>query len=530
MADQNGWLAKAKEAGKRLLSLSNDDSRPGENDLERAESTFGYDAVSVSMLLGSGKRAARSRVDLYTKYHEMMGFPIISTALRAHVTVALGGDERTGAVVFIDPTSDAEKNPELKKIVEEIKLDLEPMFNRVAHQTAFNAAGFGDAYARVYSEEKEGITDIYTDEMVYPPLVQPYAKGNRVVGYVVSTGRKFVERMTIKQIARAKMPRMHYVAQVRVIEKAMQAALREDDVEALPILPELIGGSFLDGVEEAYDNLLAALVGLIGQRILNSIDESMVGVNLEGMTKDQRKEFMNSIKEMLKSSKKYAEEAVKRGVPVTERRFHLIPTFNEKQLTQVQGFQNTSGAQSISIDDVMFHAKVLAGALGTDLSILGFSDILSGGLGEGGFFRTSVQSAERARIIRTCLSDFYNYLVDLHTLAKYGWVFDPKSRPFQINFYGSNSALEAEKHASQERAVNASAMFLTALDQIKNLGMDAAVNKQILERLLEVDADLAKQIADALEKAKAAADAADAAGGEDDQSGGGGPGFGRFGR
>lgn len=525
MADKSGWLARAKDVAKTFLTLADGGRRGGslESELAQAEGVFNYDHVSVSMLLGSGKRQARSRIDIYRKWHYMMGDPIISTALRAHVTMALGGDERSGDTVFIDTLADAEKDPKRKALVEEIKADLEPLFNRIAHQVAFNACGFGDAYARVYAKQGEGIVDLYTDEMVYPPLVQPYSRGNQTAGYVISTGRKFTERMTIKQVARAKMPRMLYIAQVRVIEKAMQTAINEDDPEKLPLLPDLVGGSFLEAAEEAYDNLSATLVGLVGQRILNSIDESMLSVNLEGMTLEQRKEFLGSIRNMLTQSKKYAEDAVKRGQPVTERRFHLIPTFSEKQVSQVQGFQNTSGNTTISIEDVMFHAKLLAGALGIDLSMLGFSDILSGGLGEGGFFRTSVQAAERSRIIRTCLANFYYDIVDLHTLSKYGWVFDESDRPFEVTFYGSISALEAEKQSSRERAVNASALFLTALDQLNNLGMGKDVNKQFLEKFMDLDEDIADQIAKGLEEGKAAKEASA------DPEGGGGFGGGRFG-
>lgn len=527
MADNNGWIARAKAAAKALLSISTDVSGDTQaSDLARAESSFGWDHVSVSMLLGSGKRQARARADIYSKYHYMMGDPIISTALRAHVTMALGGDEQTGNVVFINTTADGEKDPKRKAIAAELKADLETIFNRVAHQTAFNACGFGDAYARVYFEEDVGVVELCTDEMVYPPLVQPYARGNQTAGYVVSTGQKFTERLSIEQMARAKMPRMLYVAQTRVIEKAMQTRVTEDDIEALPLLPDLVGGSFLEAVEEAYDNLMATLAGLVGQRILNSIDESMIGVNLEGMTLQQRTEFMDSVKKMLIASKKYAEEAVKTGKPVTERRFHLIPTFADKQLSQINQFSGTSGANSISIEDVMFHAKLLAGALGTDLSILGFSDLLSGGLGEGGFFRTSVHAAERARIIRSALQDFYYEIIDIHTLKKYGWVFDPKDRPFEINFYGSISALEAEQQASRERAMNSSTLFLAALEQLKNLGMNEKVNKQFIEKLMEVDEELADAIAKGLAEAKAAADAA--AQSENEGGGAGGGGGGRF--
>ena len=532
MANGTGWLGRAKAVGKALLLLSDDGDQGGPGGMATAEAEFGYDQVSVSMLLGSGRRSARSRTEIYSKYHYMMGDPIISTALRAHVTMALGGDEESGDTVFIDTLADAEKDASRKKIVEELKADLEPIFNRIAHQIGFNACGFGDAYARVYCRDNEGINDVYCDEAIFPPLVQPYCRGTQTIGYVVSAGKKFTERLTIKQMARAKMPRMLYVAQTRVIDKAMRTTIAEDDVDNLPILPDLVGGSFLDGVEEAYDNLSATLVGLVGQRILNSIEESMVGVNLEGMTLQQRKEFMKSIKDMLIASKNYAAEAIKRGTPVTERRFHLIPTFNEKQLTRVEGFQGTSGAQSMSIEDVMFHAKLLAGALGIDLSMLGFSDMLSGGLGEGGFFRTSVQAAERSRIIRTCLDQFFNDLVDIHTLSKYGWVFDEKDRPFKVTFYGANAALEAEKQSSRERAMNTSSLMLTNLGILKDLGLDEAANQQIMERIMDLDEDMAEMLAKGLVAAVKAAKEAEAAangggpfgggppGGDDDEDGG----------
>jgi len=517
MANGAGWLSRAKSKGKELISKAIGGDQLGPGSLSTAEAEFGYDQVSVSMLLGSGRRSARARIEIYTKYHYMMGDPIISTALRAHVTMALGGDEESGDTVFIDTLADAEKDANKKAIIDEIKADLEPIFNRIAHQIAFNACGFGDSYARVYTRDGEGINDVYCDEAIFPPLVQPYCRGTQTIGYVVSAGKKFTERLTIKQMVRAKMPRMLYVAQTRVIDKAMRTTIAEDDVDNLPVLPDLVGGSFLEGVEEAYDNLAATLVGLVGQRILNSIDESMIGVNLEGMTLQQRKEFMKSIKDMLVASKAYAAEAVKRGTPVTERRFHLIPTFNEKQLTQVQGFQGTSGAQAMSVEDVMFHAKLLAGALGIDLSMLGFSAMLSGGLGEGGFFRTSVQAAERSRIIRTCLETFFNDVVDIHTLSKYGWVFDKKDRPFRVTFYGANAALEAEKQSSRERAMNTASLMLTNLGILKDLGLDETASQQIIEKIMNIDEELSKMLAKGLVAAAKAAKDAEA------QANGGGP-------
>lgn len=515
MADKSsGWMARAKAAAKNLLV--------GADEIQEArdlDSGFGgYDGVTVSMLLGSGKKAARSRVQIFQKYHWMAGDPIISTALRLHVTQALGGHETTGDTVFIETKPDFENTPE-GKIADEIKAELLPIFNRIAHGIAFNGAAFGDAYGRVYTKEKVGIVDVYTDEMVYPPLVQPYERGNKTMGYVVSTGEKFNVKMTTQQIARLKMPRMLYLPQMRVIEKAVKMSLETDDIDELPLLPALVGGSFLDSAEESYDNLLSAISGVVGQRLLSSIDENIISANFQDTTLEQRKEFKDSLVGMLKASKARAEEAIKNNKPVTERIYHIMPTFNEKQLTNVVQFQGTSGSQSFSVEDVMFHAKMLAGALGIDLAMLGFSDILSGGLGDGGFFRMSAQSAERSRIIRTALQDFFYDLIDLHTLAKYGWVFEAKDRPFSINFYGSISALENEKAASTERAMNGAALLVQTLGQMKDLGLDKKTVTTLLSKTMKMDEDLSKEIADGLDKAKPPADE-----GGEGGFGGGGPG------
>lgn len=493
----NGWLSRAKATAKQVLLGAEEILDVHEPDLGYG----GYDGVTVSMLLGSGKKQARSRVQIYQKYHFMSGDPILAGALRLHVTAALGGHETTGEVVFIEAKPEV-KDSALASTVDELKADLSHIFNRIAASVSFNACAFGDAYGRAYTKDKIGLVDVLTDEMVHPPLVQPYERANKTIGYTVCTGNKFNIRLTTKQLARMKMPRMVYVPQVRVLEKAVRSSLENDDIDELPLLPSLVGGSFFDAAEESYDNLLCALSGVVGQRLLSSIDENIIAANFQGMTMQQRKEFKESLVGMLKASKERSERAITENRPVTERLYHIMPTFNEKQLTNIVQFQGTSGSQSFSVEDVLFHAKMLAGALGTDLSMLGFADILSGGLGEGGFYRTSAQAAERARIIRTSLTDFFNQLIDIHTLAKYGWVFEEKDRPYTINFWGTISALENERAATKERAMQSAAMLVQTLDQMKNIGLPKETVTVLLTKHMAMDESEAKEIASGLDKAK----------------------------
>lgn len=455
---------------------------------------YGAQPTTVATLLGTGRRSARARQFIYQKWAQMESDPICSTALMLLVTSALGGHETTGDTIFIEKSPAAEKDKRLGKMVEEISEALGPLFNHVAYTQAYTGAAYGDAYARIHSNAT-GVTNLYIEEMVRPPIVQPFERGSRTLGYAVFVGERNFERLDVSQLARLKMPRVQYIPQNGLIEKSMRLALTEDDEDKLPIMPSVAGGSLLYNAEEAYDNLAASLMGLVGQRWMDSIDEQMVSVNLESMTKEQQEKFIASVKQMLTKSKTIAEEAVANGRPVTERIRHIIPVFNEKQVTQITG-QQASRTSTITVEDVVFHAKMLSGALGVDLSMLGFADQLSGGLGggfgDGGFFRMSAQAAERARVIRHALSEFFDSIIDIHTLKRYGVVFPVNARPWKINFYGSISALEAERQKTRSDSMNSGLLLVQAMQMFKDMGASEEMMQMYLSKEMLLDEDQAK--------------------------------------
>jgi hypothetical protein len=461
------------------------------------------DTLTTAALIGGGVVNARNRQQLYAKYQQMLFDPVVSGAMRLHVTAALGGHETSGDLVFIEPSAEARSKgkgdaPSADEaLAKELAEDLGPLFNRIAMQVAYNGVAWGDAYARLYSKNGVGVTDALVDETIMPPLVQPYSKGNETVVCVVAVGGKQRERLTMNQMAHLKMPRLLYSPQPLAVEKAWRTKLMEDDVDALPVMPEIVGGSFLADAESQFDKFQAALHGLVGQRVLDSIDESMFTAQVQGMTKEQRQEFLAGIKQMLERSKAVADDAVKKGVPFLGRIRHLIPVWNDKQLLQVQGVNGSGGAGSgragnISIDDVLFHAKLLSGALGIDITMLGFADMMSGGLGEGGFFRTSAQAAERARTIRVALSDFFNHICDVHLVYKKGIAYEKNKRPWKINFYGTISALETERQRTETDAMNAGTLLVGALAQLKELALDEKTMADMLENTFRFDTDRAK--------------------------------------
>lgn len=456
---------------------------------------FGAGTSTIAALYGNGRRAARQREITYQKWARMEGDPIVSSAVQLLVTAALGGHETTGNVVFIEETPIAKENKKLQGIVDDIR-GLAHFFNRIAFQTAYTGCIFGDAYARVYSD-RNGIVDISTDELFRPQLVQPFVRGGRTVGYTITTTKESFARLTVLQMARLKMPRMQWIPQYGVQEKSLRLDVEEDEFDKLPIMPDMVGGSLLYNAEIPFDNLEASLVGLVGQRWLDSIDEQILTVNMKDMSAEQQKRFLDSVKSMIQRSKQYAEQAVKRGFPVLERIRHVLPMWDDKQVISVGPANggSTGRAGNITIDDVMVHARLLAGAIGVDLSMLGFADQLSGGLGEGGFFRVSAQAAERARVIRTALEDFFNQIIDIHTYKKHGVVFKPSERPWDINFYGSISALEAEKQRTRADAMNSGVILVQAMQAMKDLGADKEIMTEFLQKTMQLDEDQAKLFA-----------------------------------
>jgi hypothetical protein len=127
--------------------------------------------------------------------------------------------------------------------------------------------------------------------------------------------------------------------------------------------------------------------------------------------------------------------------------------------------------------------------------MLGFSEILSGGLGDGGFFRISAQAAERARIIRVALADFFNQVIDIHTMKRYGVVFPENNRPWNINFYGSISALETERQKTKADAMNAGLLLLQGIQMLKEMNAPKDVMHSFLSKEFLLDEDEAKLLA-----------------------------------
>lgn len=452
---------------------------------------YGNSTTIASML--STQKNIRTRQQIYNKWGTMLNDPICSSAVKLLVTAALGGHETNGQLVFIERNPNS-KDKKTDDIVNEINQSVCDLINKIIYQVAFIGVGYGDAYARIYTN-KDGIVDVHVNELYHPSLIQPFEQGSRTIGYAIYLGEKYFERLDISQLARLQMPRTQWVPQYGIIEKSLKIAITENNIDNLPILPAFAGGSFLYPAEDAYDKLSMSLVGLMGQRWMDSINEQIITANFNAMSVDQAERFSQSIIAMLERSKAIAEKTVAEGRPHLSKIRHLIPIFNDKQVLSLSDGMGNGRTGNISLDDILFYARLLAGALGVDLSMIGFADQLAGGLGEGGFFRTSAQIAENSRIIRTSLVDFINKIIDIHHLYKYGFVYNANNRPWQVNFYSTISALESERAKTKVDAMNSGLLLVQGMQGIKELGVDQDTMIMFLTKIMLLDEDEAKQLA-----------------------------------
>lgn len=496
------WLKRkqASPAVSRVAPLVDVD--PLERITPTAAMDYGIAPTTATALYPvGGKRGARSRQQIYAKWTQMEADPIVSSAVGLLVTAALGGHETTGQVLFIEPTLAARNDNQMVKLVEEIAQQINPLLDSAAYSLGYTAGVFGDAFVRIYADER-GVHSLYTDELVRPPLVQPFERAGETVGYALYTGEKQFERLDTLQLARVKLPRVQWVPQHGVEMKALRYALAEDDVAQAPVMPSAVGGSLLYNAETAYERLLASLAGMTNQRVLDSIQESVYQLNMDTMTKAQQELYVENFTRMMLRSQTLAQELVAKGEFHAGRIVHGIPVYGDKQMLGAGQPLGAPRNSAVSVDDVMLNAKLLAGAFGVDLSMLGFADLLSGGLGEGGFFRVSAQVAERARLLRPALTACFNHILNVHCLKRYGTAFASGDEPWTIGYYSTISALESERQRTAMDAMSAGMTLAQTMQALKDLGLDTATTETFLAKTMLIDDDLAKVYAAGLAQAQ----------------------------
>ena len=443
----------------------------------------------------------RTRKQIYSQWQIMQTDPQIAEALSLHVTAALGGHETTGDVIFISPhervRGKGSRAKALREKVERESKRITPLLNRTAFGLARQAIAYGDSFARIYTQDRIGIVDLMNNQYTAPPLILPFEQGGQTIGYFelkTNTWERAITKLSPLQMLRVKMARIEHVPQSPFSFWQNNYVIGFDIQRDMPILPSDVGGSFLYPIEKPWEDAMTSLAGLNNQQIADSVKQAFLTVNMEGMPPDQQKKYKAGLVKILQNYRDQIKEAFKGGEALYGTKYHILPTWGDKQTIQPIG-DLSQRTTPLNPDTLMINLRRIAGGLGLDLSLIGWADMLAGGLGDGASFHTSAQIMRRSMLIRQALIDSFNQLMSIHWGIKYNEYFEDGDYPWQFDFYSDQSAAATEALTNKQTRMNTLAITAQSLGALKELGLKKESVQIMLEEIGGLDIDQAERIA-----------------------------------
>ena len=465
-----------------------------------------YEAMNQYELgtLNSPDNAPRTRQDIYSTWELMQKDPQIAEALSLHVTAALGGHETTGDMIFITPhervRGKGKRARELRDRVEREALHLAPIINQYAFTLARQAIAYGDSYARIYTDKRLGVVGLMNNRHTAPSLIMPFEQAGQTVGFhglEEEDYERSIAKLTPMQLLRVKMQRIEVIPQMPMQVWQDQKTLIYDQRCDNPVMPAEIGGSFLYPVEKPWKDTIISLAGLNNQQIADSVKQAFLTVNMEGMPPKQQTKYRKSITDMLTTYRDQIQEAFKGGEALHGTKYHVLPQWGDKQILQSVGDLSQRN-MPLSPELLMLNLRRVAGGLGIDLSLVGWADMLAGGIGDGASFQTSAQIMRRSNLIRTALIESFNHLMSIHWGIKYGESFDTKEYPWQYDFFSDAGAATAQALSNKQNRANTLTIEAQAIQMIKELALGKETTQLILEDRLDYDLAFAEKMAIAI--------------------------------
>lgn len=441
------------------------------------------------------KKLPSDRFMLYEIYDEMAEDSTLDAALNLHLSQALSVSNRDQRCVYLKAKD--EKDTEY---VEQLNKELMSKINAHIFNWSYPMVKYGVNYVRPYVQQGRGITHFEMNYYTLANQICEYERSGELCGF---TAEYLKVRENNEQVRLAepwaliplklpiwrpdmKKPPVNYSGQ--------NYSLYDDAYNRHPIETQNYGTSLLHSTFESWTLLRQSIAAMGASRVNASLIDRLVTVNTAGLDTAGAAEYINLIAEQMQQDRQaVVDKSRKRG---------LIPTVLTTMLPMMNGDKGginidtfTTDPNISHIEDIMFHLKRMAGTLGVDPSMLGFGDLLSGGLGDGGFFRTSIQSALRANQIRSAVTAFVRRAIDIHTIYRDGKFWVDGDEPFEICFNSINTALAQEEAADKEAKANYATILATALDLIEQsrIGSSETMKNHFYTSILELEPDVAKQ-------------------------------------
>lgn len=425
----------------------------------------GGDEVPLKRILPE-QRAAR-----YEILRIMAKDPTIDSAIKMHIANALNSKSDTVESVFIKSREPAEDKK--NAIVSELNNVLMPIINKDLNEWARKAAVYGACFVRVYGEPSVGIKNVRCDYYTHPRFIQKFEKNGRLAGFTTTyqgagSPNRQIQLLPPWTFVGFEIPEWHDIENMEPASiNGMPVDLSVDDSGTAGLVEsQEYGTSLIATAYGPWMDLQDAICSLRMSRRNAARLERIISVNTGTLSPERAARYMDAISERLTNASKAIQTQSYMQGNVQTVVNHIIPNFSEKGSVNIEAAQGTPDINGL--EDVLFHIKRLGSAVGVDPALLGFGDLLAGGLGDGGFFRVSVMAAIKADLLRKAIKNGIQRLCELHIAYRYGKVFLPQDCPWRIGFNAVSTAIEREaQEALESRASVAGAVVgaMAVLDQ-----------------------------------------------------------------
>lgn len=476
--------------GSSFITKNGDDS--GDGSAAIASSTIDENRDSLSDL---------DRFEQYKFYQEMADEPIFDSAIDMHLSHALSADTETGTIVSIESIDETFKNYAI-----ELNNELGATINELVTSWSKICAIFGTHYVRPYAEEGKGVTHIESSWHTLAVNIREYERSGSIAGftseYLKKEDNSSIHLAPPWALVPVKMPTWKPSLYKEPINLTGERySLYNDAFHRTPTETQNYGKSMLHGAFEPWLDMRDGLKSLRASRQNASRIDRLVTVGMEGLTPHAAAEQLNLVGKQLKGNiKKAKQNQASKGVMSTIFTTLLPSLAGGKNGISVDSQQTSPDIQHI--EDIMFHLKRACSALGIDVSLLGWGDLMSGGLGDGGFFRSSIQAATRANQLRKAVKNAIHRIIDIHLIYKYGKAFGGK-RPYTLKFHSLNTAIEQERASAMLTKSDYATSVATVLDMMEagSLNKSPTYKNMIMNDILNLGEENTSKILSELKSA-----------------------------
>ena len=379
----------------------------------------------------------------------------IDSALKMHISHALSAKTDTGEIIFIESVSDAED-----PIVNDLRDTFKDLINSNLSRWAYSAALYGVCYIRPYIKSGEGVVHVRHDYYTHPSHIKEFERAGLLVGYTCEHQRAHktggqIRLMEPWKLIGFKIPQytVSDAAEPMRLNNEMFDIDDDDFMNESPVETQNYGSSLVIKAYAPWVDLQEGLIAVNAARRNSSKIDRFVGVNIGKDNPTKAAQYFNSIaNQFKKTAQDRAKQALKKGyISTVDTKLYPISSTGSGRI-EVQ--TEHSSVDVTAIADIDYHTSRLCAALGVDKSLMGYTDDMTGGLGEGGFFRMSILAAIKANLIRQAMLEGIENLFEIHVATKHGKVYPDGQKPWKITFNSLNTAVEKEEADARESRVN----------------------------------------------------------------------------